>query len=188
MIDVTFITSNADKAAYLQKMLGVPLSYQAAELNEIQSMSLEEIVEHKVKQAYGIAKSPVIVEDVSLGLDDFGGLPGPFVRFFVDAEDGLEKLCRMADTLPSRSATAACVFGYFDGERLELMRGELHGTIAEHPRGSNGFGWDAIFCPDGFDGKTRAELTPADDAVTYATIKPFTALRELLLSITRDSG
>ena len=75
-------------------------------------------------------------------------------------------------------------FGYYDGRRLELMHGELHGTIAEHPRGSNGFGWDAIFCPDGFDGKTRAELTPSDDA----TIKPFAAFRELLLSITRNSG
>ena len=73
-------------------------------------MSLEEIAEHKVKQAYDIIKSPVIVEDVSLGLDSFDDLPGPFVKFFVNAEDGLEKLCRMADALSSRDATAACVF------------------------------------------------------------------------------
>jgi non-canonical purine NTP pyrophosphatase (RdgB/HAM1 family) len=183
MKDVTFITGNADKAAYLQKMLGIPVRHHKTDLDEIQSLSLEEIVTHKVKQAYGIVQTPVIVEDVSLGLDDFGGLPGPFVKFFVGAQDGLEKLCRIADTLPSRSAMAACVFGYYNGERLELMRGELHGVIADHPRGTNGFGWDAIFCPDGFGGKTRAELTPSDDAATYATIKPFAALRELLRSL-----
>ena len=121
-------------------------------------------------------------------------MPGPFVKFFVEPLKGetdnrelrtakLEKLCRIADATDTRAATAACVMGYFDGERLELMRGELHGVIADHPRGENGFGWDAIFCPDGFGGKTRGEMTPSDDAVTYATIKPFAALRQLLTSL-----
>jgi len=179
----TFMTGNADKAAYLERMLGLPINHFKADLDEIQSLSLDEIVTHKVKQAYEIVKSPVIVEDVSLGFDDFGGLPGPFVKFFVGSEDGLEKICRIADTLPTRKATAVCVFGYYDGKRLELLRGNLHGTIAEHPKGSGGFGWDAIFCPDGFGGKTRAELTPSDDAKTYATLKPFSALRNLLTSL-----
>jgi inosine triphosphate pyrophosphatase len=180
---VMFITSNPDKAAYLQKMLGVSVGHHKVDLDELQSMSLNEIVTHKVMQAYEITHSPVLVEDVSLGLDDFDGLPGPFIKYFVHSAGGLENLCRMADVLPSRKATASCVFGYYDGDRLELVRGELHGTIAEHPRGTNGFGWDAIFCPDGFEGKTRAELTASDDAKTYATLKPFGALRELLLSV-----
>jgi non-canonical purine NTP pyrophosphatase (RdgB/HAM1 family) len=180
MIGVTFITGNQHKADYLAQQLGIPLEHRKLELEEIQSTSLEEIVEHKVKQAYRLIGGPALVEDVALGFDAQGGLPGPFIKFYVEQEDGLEKLCRNVDTLANRRALAACVFGYYDGQRLELLHGELHGTIAEHPRGTSGFGWDAIFCPDGYGGLTRAEMTPTDDAATYATIKPFAALRDLL--------
>lgn len=175
-----FITGNQDKADYLAKMLGIELEHQKVELDEIQSTDLDAIVTHKVMQAYEQLQAPVLVEDVSLGFTTLGGLPGPFIKFFVDAPDGLERLCRMLDGFDDRSARASCTFGYFDGERLELLRGGLAGTIAVSPRGENGFGWDKIFCPDGFDGKTRAELSPSLDAKTYATIKPFAALRQML--------
>lgn len=180
MSNVTFITGNQNKADYLAKMLGIDVKHQKIGLDEIQSTSLEEIVTHKVKQAYEIAQKPVLVEDVSLGFDALGGLPGPFIKFFVEAPDGLQKLCTMLDGLEDRGAEAACVFGYYDGEHLELFRGGLHGTIADYPKGENGFGWDQIFCPDGYDGKTRAELNPSDDEKTYTTIKPFKELRAFL--------
>lgn len=175
-----FITGNASKASYLAKMLGINLEHQKIDLDEIQSTILEEIVEHKVRQAYQIIGKPVLVEDVSLGLDALGGLPGPFIKFFVEAPNGLENICRMCDNLANRRAEAGCVYGYYDGSSLELFRGGLTGTIASHPRGSSGFGWDKIFCPDGYNGKTRAELSPSDDEKTYATIKPYRALREFL--------
>lgn len=175
-----FITGNTDKANYLAKTLGIPLEHQKLELDEIQSTSLETIVDHKVRQAYQLIKKPVLVEDVALGIDALGGLPGPFIKFFVDTPNGLENICRMCDTLGSRSAEAACVYGYYGGENLELFRGGLKGTIADNPRGENGFGWDKIFCPDGYSGKTRAELNLSDDKKTYATIKPYAALREFL--------
>nr|ALS89595.1 Ham1 family [uncultured bacterium] len=146
----------------------------------MQSTNLEKIVEHKVKQAYDIIGKPVLVEDVALSFTALGGLPGPFVRFFVDVPDGLEKMCRMLDAFEDRSAIASSVFGYYDGETMHLFHGELKGTIATHPRGENGYGWDKIFEPVGYDGKTRAELTSDGDASTYATIKPFAALREFL--------
>lgn len=175
-----FITGNQHKVDYLAKLLDLPLDHQKIDLDEIQSTSLEEVVEHKVRQAYEIAKRPVLVEDVALSFTAQGGLPGPFVKFFVDAPGGLEKLCRMLDGFDDRSAAASCVFGYFDGERLELLRGDLHGKIADHPTGDNGFGWDKIFCPDDYDGKTRAELTPEQDEATYKTIKPIDELRQHL--------
>jgi non-canonical purine NTP pyrophosphatase (RdgB/HAM1 family) len=176
----TFITGNQDKADYLARTLGIPLEHQKVELDELQSTSLEAIVEHKVKQAYDLIKKPVLVEDVALGFDALDGLPGPFVKFFVDAPNGLEGMCRMLDGFPDRGAIASCVFGYYDGETLKMFQGSLKGKIAEHPRGENGFGWDKIFEPVGYEGKTRAELTPDGDASTYATIKPFAALREFL--------
>lgn len=185
MKSVTYITSNQHKADYLAKMLGMPLERQNIELDEIQSTSLEKIVEHKVKQAYHILGKPALVEDVALGFTAQNGLPGPFIKFYVEQPDGLEKLCRSLDGFEDRTAKAECMFGYYDGDQLELIRGGLHGYIADHPRGDNGFGWDAIFCPDGYGGKTRAEMTPSEDKATYATVKPFAALREFLGSLDR---
>lgn len=162
-------------------MLGIPLKHQKVELDEIQSTSLEEIVTHKVKQAYDVVGLPVLVEDVALGFDALGGLPGPFVKFFVDAPDGLEKLCRMLDSFENREASASCVFGYYDGVEITLLRGDLKGAIARNPRGEGGFGWDKIFEPVDYGGRTRAELTPSEDEQTYTVIKPFDKLREFLL-------
>lgn len=181
--NVTFITSNQYKADALARVLGLPLRHQAVDLTEIQSTSLEEIVEHKVRQAYMVAKCPVLVEDVALGFTALGGLPGPFIKFFVEAPNGLENLCRMLDGFGDRSAVAACVFGYYDGEQIKLFRAELGGVIAKYPAGNGGFGWDKIFCPDGYGGKTRAELTPDEDAETYRLFKPIDAVRQFLTTL-----
>ncbi|RYX78684.1 non-canonical purine NTP pyrophosphatase [bacterium] len=177
-----FITGNQHKADYLVKTLGMELPYQKVELEEIQSISLEEIVEHKVKQAYQIIGRPVLVEDVALKFTALGGLPGPFIKFFIESPDGLEKLCRMLDSFKDRTARAECVFGYYDGTHLKLIRGGLDGSIAEHPRGENGFGFDKVLQPIGYGGKTRAELNGEDDIKTYGMMKPFAALKEYLNS------
>lgn len=177
-----FITGNQNKADYLAQMLGIELEHQKVELDEIQSVSLDTIVTHKVMQAYEQIRRPVLVEDVGLNFTALSGLPGPFIKFFVEAPDGLEKLCRMLDGFDDRSARAVCTFGHYDGERLELFHGGLDGAIATTPRGEGGFGWDKIFEPVGYGGRTRAELTPEEDAETYPTIKPFAQLREFLQS------
>jgi hypothetical protein len=57
-----------------------------------------------------------------------------------------------------REANAIAVIGYCSGEgHLEIFRAELPGTVAESPRGHNGYGWDAIFIPDGHN-RTYAEM------------------------------
>ena len=52
MQSITFITGNQKKADYLARYLGFPIEHQKIDLDEIQSLDLREIVEHKVKQAY----------------------------------------------------------------------------------------------------------------------------------------
>lgn len=178
-----FITGNQHKADYLAKLLDIPLEHRKISLDEIQSVSLEEIVAHKVKQAYEIAKCPVLVDDVALGFDAMSGLPGPFIKFFVEADDGLEKLCRMLDGFTDRRAVASCTFGYYDGTQLEIMSKSLGGYIAQHPRGEGGFGWDKIFCPDGYSDKTRAELILEQDQQSYLTLKPIAELKAFLSSL-----
>lgn len=177
MTHITFITGNQNKADYLAKYLGHPVDHVKLDLDEIQSLDLKEIAEHKVRQAYEIIKKPVIVEDVALEFAALGGLPGPFIKFFVDKVP-FETMCSMIDG-KTRDATARCVFGYFDGKDLELFEGSLGGQIAEKPSGENGYGWDKIFIPQGYS-ETRALLSEADYQKTYLQIKPLAKLKEFL--------
>lgn len=185
MTRVTFITGNQNKADYLARLLGMEIDHQKVDLDEIQAHTVAEVVEHKVRQAYEIVKKPVLVDDVGLGFEALSGLPGPFVKFFVESSDGLEKLCRMLDGFDTRRATGTCTQGYYDGTTLKLFTGQIHGEITQHPRGENGFsyGWDAIFCPDGYGGRTRAELTAKEYDEVYEQIRPFVQVREFLQSI-----
>lgn len=177
--NLTFITGNQKKADYLAKYLGFPVKHTKLDLDEIQSLDLKEIVEHKVRQAYGKIKSPVIVEDVSLEFEALNGLPGPFIRFFVDKVP-FETICSMING-KSRRAIAKCVFGYYDGETLKLLEGGLNGKIAEIPAGESGYGWDRLFIPDGYS-VTRAQLSEEDDQRTYLQIKPLAELKKFLIS------
>lgn len=180
---VTFITGNQNKADYLARLLGHDIAHQKVALDELQSTDLHTIVDHKVRQAYAAVGQPVLVEDVSLEFTALGALPGPFIKFFVENDDGLERLCRMLDGFTDRRAVARCTFGYFDGQTVSFFDGQLEGEIADLPRGEGGYGWDKIFCPTGYNGKTRAELSPEDDEATYQIIKPFAVLREFLQQI-----
>lgn len=175
---VTFITGNQNKADYLKRHLGVDIEHQKVDLDEIQSVELETVALHKAKQAYEKLQRPVLVEDVALTFHALGNLPGPFIKWF-ETELGLEKACRLLDPFDDRSATASCVFAYYDGQQMKTFKGSLEGRIAEHPRGSNGFGWDPIFIPAGYK-ITRAEMDDQGNEKTYATIKPFDSLREFL--------
>lgn len=175
--DITFITGNQKKAEYLERYLGHTVKHQKLDLDEIQSLDLHLIVEHKVRQAFDKIKRPVIVEDVALEFTAFGRLPGSFIKFFVD-ELSFETICGMLHG-QDHGAVARCVFGYFDGEELKLFEGSLAGRIAEQPAGDGGFGWDKIFIPAGYD-VTRAELDEEDDRKTYLKIKPFEALKSFL--------
>lgn len=177
MSSITFITGNQNKADYLSKYLGHPVDHVKLDLDEIQSTDLRQIVKHKVRKAYKKIKKPVIVEDVSLEFEALNGLPGPFIKFFVEKVP-FEIICSMIDG-NTRKATARCVFGYFDGDNIRLFEGSLDGKIAKSPSGSNGYGWDKIFIPKGYF-VTRASLGKEDDKKTYLQFKPFEKLKEYL--------
>lgn len=182
MAKVTFITGNQNKADYLAKLLEMPVEHQKVELDELQSLDLHEIVEHKVRQAYGVVKSPVLVEDVSLEFTALGKLPGPFIKFFVD-DAGDEACCKMLDGFDDRTATIRCTFGYFDGVKVEFFDSVMGGRISIEPRGENGYGFDRIFINDGYD-ITRAEMTPEENEQTYRDLmKPIAKVHDFLITL-----
>lgn len=178
MRQVTFITGNQSKADYLAKYLGHPVDHKKVEQEEIQSLELRQIVEHKVKQAYAALQSPVLVEDVALEFTALGKLPGPFIKFFLE-EMSEDDICRLLDG-KERSAVARCVFGYYDGVEIIYFEGSLSGRIAENPAGNGGYGWDRLFIPEGYE-ITRAEMNETEDQKTYLKIKPLEKIKEFLL-------
>ena len=178
MDSITFITGNQNKANYLSKYLWMEVLHEKIDLDEIQSLDLWEIVEHKARQAYEKVRTPILVEDTSLEFCALGRLPGTFIKFFIK-ELGQEWLCRLLDGR-ERWAIGRTKFAYFDGTRLEIFTGEIQGIIAEHPGYDNGFAWDRIFIPEWYN-CVRSELNEEDYKTIYLTIKPIEAVRDFLV-------
>lgn len=182
MADVTFITGNQSKADFLAKYLGHPVAHLKVELDEIQSLDLRRITEHKARQAYEIVGSPVLVEDIGLEFHALGSLPGPFVKWFIEGM-GLEGMCRLLDGYDNRSATARICFAYCANERLELFEGEIQGVIAHSPIGADGFGWNPIFIPKGAN-NTFAEMNDEEtERFSLRTTTVFPKIKAFLESI-----
>ena len=68
----------------------------------------------------------------------------------------------------NRKARFVCVISLaYRGNLVAQFRGEVEGTITDAPRGANGFGYDPVFIPDGYD-KTFAELgAEVKDAISH---------------------
>lgn len=178
---ITFITGNQHKVDYLKRWLGMSVDHYAVELDEIQSLSLRTVSEYKARQAYEVLKKPVLVEDVGFTFKAMGRLPGPFIKWFLE-ELGNEGLCRLADGLDSRKARVSIVYALYDGEEMHLFENHVEGEVASHPRGTYGFGWNAIFIPEGSD-KTYAEMV--DDEVRPFSVRA-QAIEKLKVFLRRE--
>lgn len=183
MKDAVFVTGNQHKADLLARLLGSPIKHEKANVDEIQALDIAVVGEHKAKQAFALLGRPVLVDDFGTYIDAFDGLPGAFTKFFVDADNGMEMTCRMLDAFETRTAIATSVMVYYDGKELRLFRGEVRGVIADHPRGERGIGTDMIFIPDGYNGRTRAELSETEYDEVYMRVRPIEQVRGFLESL-----
>ena len=97
----------------------------------------------------------VLADDSGLEIAALGGAPGVHsARFGGEGSAYVEKIAMILDRLrgaADRSARFVCVIAVArpDGEIAATARGECRGEIAQHPRGSNGFGYDPVFVPAG---------------------------------------
>jgi len=164
MKTLTFITGNPKKAEQLSLYLSFPVEYAKLDIPEIQSLNLEEVATEKAKVAYKKLGTPVIVADTALSFDALNGLPGTFIKWFLESigNDGLTKLLLGQE---NRLATAATCFALYDEDGLHLFRGERRGTIADVPKGETDFGWNPIFMPEGAQ-LTWAEMNSQQQAET----------------------
>ena len=160
------VSSNPNKGIEVERILAMPILRVSLTLPEIQAATVEEITRYKLEVAKSKGYARLIVEDVSLGFDELGNFPGPYVRWLLEAAGGTG-LAAIAYALNNRAARAQCCVGYWDGKQVRTFLGETQGEILVKPRGERHFGWDAWFQPTG-QSKTFAELTPEEkDAVSH---------------------
>lgn len=177
-MNLVYVTGNQHKARYFSEILGLDIEHAPADVDEVQSLDLVEVVTKKAMAAYEKIGRPVLVEDTKLTIDVLGNLPGPLIKWFLE-ELGNEGLCRLADKDPDRRAFAAAAFAYYDGKTVKTFEGGLAGSIADKPRGDSMFGWNPIFIPAGSD-QTLGEMKDEDFKKAYTQIKPFQELRDFL--------
>lgn len=180
-MNVVFVTGNEHKAKWLSRMVGIKLPHEKVDVEEIQSLDLREIIEHKARTAFTQLQRPVVVEDTKLSFRVLGALPGPFIKWFRE-EIGDAGLCKLLDGYDDRTAFAGAAIAYFDGHELEIFEREYEGTITAEPRGTSGYGWNKIFVPKGAD-RTLGEMTDEEFAQWYMRIKPIDELTGFLRSL-----
>jgi non-canonical purine NTP pyrophosphatase (RdgB/HAM1 family) len=156
VLALTFVTANPNKLAEAKAILPWPVTSISLDITEIQTLDLDEIINHKLQEAFKQIGSPVIVDDVSAELESLNGLPGPFIKFF-EQKLGPDALFKLTQSSNER-AKIICCLGYYDGQKTEIVKGILHGKVVA-PRGDNGWGFDKVIVPDGHN-RTMAEMSP----------------------------
>ncbi|MDY5976600.1 MAG: RdgB/HAM1 family non-canonical purine NTP pyrophosphatase [Anaerovoracaceae bacterium] len=149
----------------------------------------ETFEENSYKKAYEIMKlsgRPSVADDSGLCVDYLGGAPGVMSARFTpsgDDEENNRKVLELLKGVPFGDRTARYVavitLVYPDG-RTVSARGECEGHIIEEERGTNGFGYDPMFQPAGYD-RTFGELSPEIKNRISHRAKALVKLREKLL-------
>ncbi|SEA51787.1 XTP/dITP diphosphohydrolase [Thalassobacillus cyri] len=112
--------------------------------------------------------TPVLADDSGLEIDALDGRPGIYSARYAGEEKNdqknLEKvLAELEGVAPeNRSARFVCSIAIIQpGQKSLVKRGTCEGSIGLKPKGENGFGYDPIFIPDGYD-RSMAELKPEE--------------------------
>ncbi len=186
--DVFFVTGNRFKLAEVEAVLG-KMRHVDLDLPEVQELDSRKVVIAKAQAAVHQGYSPVLIEDTSLSLTALNGLPGPLIKWFLKALGG-EGVYQMGLSRNNCEAEVRTIFGLALGpQTLIYGEGVVPGKVVP-PRG-RGFGWDAIFQPEG-SALTMGEMTPEQKASFSMRVLALQDLRVQLerfhASLPRDNG
>jgi XTP/dITP diphosphohydrolase len=157
---IVLVTQNKHKLAELTPLFeeyGLPFETTSLEKFEIRSSDVEEIAKAAAQHAFMTLRKPVVLDDTGFFVSSLKDFPGAYAAFALKSI-GYQGILKLLEGEKDRSARFVTAVGFCDGTHLKTFVGEMQGTISEHASGSEGFGYDPIFIPDGFT-KTYAELT-----------------------------
>lgn len=166
-----FATNNNNKTEEIRALLGPFFLLKnlkdigcAEELPETQS-TIEGNARQKAQYVfdnYGIA---CFADDTGLEVEALNGEPGVYSARYAGSQrndrDNMSLLLSRLEKSNNRKARFKTVISWVESGLTENFEGLVYGTIIDSPRGSNGFGYDPVFVPDGFD-KTFAEMELAE--------------------------
>lgn len=168
MNQIVFATNNAHKLAEVRDMLGT--GWHIRPLADIgchddipeTGLTLEENARQKAHYIYDKYHTDCFADDTGLEVEALGGEPGVHSARYAggeghDSEANMQKLLQRLDGVDNRQArfrTVICLI--LDGEE-HLFAGQVDGRIARSKQGQEGFGYDPLFMPEGYD-ETFAQL------------------------------
>lgn len=165
---IVFATSNPNKKFEIQSML--PINFEIINLEDIGCFDdipeTEPTIEgnaiqkaNYITQKYGM---DCFADDTGLEVEILNGEPGVFSARYAgsqkNSDDNIDLLLlnlKHEFNRKARFKTVICL--NFKGQQY-LFTGIINGNITKEKKGTGGFGYDPVFCPDGFE-KTFAELS-----------------------------
>lgn len=168
---IVFATNNKNKLAEIRDMLGDKIEVMSlADINcheDIPEMAdtLEGNALQKARYVFDKYGMSCFADDTGLEVDALGGEPGVYSARYAggeghDSEANMAKLMQKLGDNDNRKARFRTVIALITGSGdavVKLFEGVAEGDIIREKRGGEGFGYDPIFRPEGYD-KTFAEL------------------------------
>jgi XTP/dITP diphosphohydrolase len=117
----------------------------------------------KAREGYRHTGLPTVADDSGLTVEALNGMPGVLSARWSgrhgNDQANLELVLDQVGDVPDERLGAAfvCAVAFVDGAREIVTDGRMPGRLVRAPRGTNGFGYDPIFVPDGY-AVTSAEL------------------------------
>ncbi|MDT8415367.1 MAG: RdgB/HAM1 family non-canonical purine NTP pyrophosphatase [Flavobacteriaceae bacterium] len=168
---LVFATQNPNKAAEISRLLeGCFVVKTLADLNHTEDIpetsdtfrGNAHLKASFVKNKFG---TDCFADDSGLEVEALGGAPGVFSARFAGASKNdaanMQKLLDEINAETNRNAQFRTVICLMIGEETHFYEGIIHGQITRKARGKNGFGYDPVFIPEGYN-KTFAEMTAAE--------------------------
>ncbi len=194
MEQLVFATANRHKLEEIQAML--PGDIQIKSLSDIgfkgeipeTEATLEGNALQKVRyihERYGV---PCFADDTGLEVEALDGAPGVYSARYAGAEGTQEmrakanmaKLLHELDGKSNKNARFRTVIAYIDANNKEyLFEGVVNGSIIENEIGNEGFGYDPVFMPDGYD-ITYAQMPLCEKNLISHRAKAFQKFAEAL--------
>ena len=165
---LVFATNNPNKLSELQAF--VPQGIEILSLTDINcneelpetNPTLEDNALQKAQYVYQNYGFNCFADDTGLEIDALGGAPGVYSARYAgedcSAEDNIKKVLDKLEGEKERSAKFRTVIALIiDGEET-LFEGECKGSMTKTKSGVEGFGYDPIFTPEGYE-LTFAEMS-----------------------------
>ncbi len=176
---IIFATANAGKLREAAEVLGPgfeivsPASMGITEDIPETGSTLQENSLQKAQYLFERTGLPCFADDTGLEVDALGGAPGIYSARYAgpghDHQKNMDKLLAELLRHEDRSARFRTVVTLIlaDGQP-RFFEGVCEGRIAREKRGTGGFGYDPVFLPDAYPGRTLAEVSEEEkNAVSH---------------------